>query len=753
MSIALNELRVQNSIASGEKLIVAGATAEVQIDYDVLAKAIVEQWSGSTLAGSSQSVKSAIDAAQTTSETLNTNIAELQTRISQVASGTPEPVNTIAEMTDHSKIYVYTGSEQSESTGYWYSYDSTQEKFVPRGEYGGAVTDTTLSVSGAPADSKKVGDALAFKADADDVENLDDRVTTAEANVSELVDEEQIPATLTLIDGEYVNGSGAFIEYTGWSRTDYVKVTPGSTITIIATGSSQYNFRYDANKQPIGSKFSVNAGTQERTLGDNVEYVVFSAATANMNALIVYTGDTEKKLASSLPLTDTMKAEMGDAIEPLKAIDSVINPTAYIMKTLIPNYYFAMSETPIDKHDIGYLDDKINSIPDGYHFIFVTDTHYIDNAKQSVKLISYVRDRIGAKYVLFGGDILTAHNTSAIAYRRLCEFVHEFKNAFGSNFLPVVGNHDLNASSSAVDSKITYSDLVPAFMQGCDSRFHYCDFYDDRIDALGVSEGMTSEQVAKMKEYFRTCYYVDDIEGKTRYIVYNTGAGNYDGESGIQTFISEDVSSTFEEFLILEWLYDVLMSVPAGYKVVICSHIPCNVGWENPTDKPISSNRTALMYILLSFVRKMNASVYIPNTVSDIEKWCNRSLTFDFRDAPETGTVLIMGGHYHIDTFVAVGLGSNLGQSYIGGTQSDINATALTVAQSADELTTGHRRNEIPIIITQHDAYTKNSMARSHTMELGTITEQVVDVVTIKDNGDIALTRIGAGNDRYVTVE
>ena len=104
------------------------------------------------------------------------SIAELQTRISQIASGTPEPVNTIAEMTDHSKIYVYTGSEQGESTGYWYSYDSTQEKFVPRGEYGGAVTDTTLSISGAAADAKAVGDALAEKADADDV-----TITSAEA--------------------------------------------------------------------------------------------------------------------------------------------------------------------------------------------------------------------------------------------------------------------------------------------------------------------------------------------------------------------------------------------------------------------------------------------------------------------------------------------------------------------------------------------------------------------------------------------
>lgn len=34
---------------------------------------------------------------------------------------------------------------------------------------GGAVTDTTLSISGAPADAKAVGDALAEKADADDV--------------------------------------------------------------------------------------------------------------------------------------------------------------------------------------------------------------------------------------------------------------------------------------------------------------------------------------------------------------------------------------------------------------------------------------------------------------------------------------------------------------------------------------------------------------------------------------------------------
>ena len=117
------------------------------------------------------------------------SIAELQTRISQIASGTPEPVNTIAEMTDHSKIYVYTGSEQGESTGYWYSYDSTQNKFVPGGQYGGAATDPTLSISGSPADSKAVGEALAEKADSSDVTALDTRVTAVERDVDDLEDD------------------------------------------------------------------------------------------------------------------------------------------------------------------------------------------------------------------------------------------------------------------------------------------------------------------------------------------------------------------------------------------------------------------------------------------------------------------------------------------------------------------------------------------------------------------------------------
>ena len=99
---------------------------------------------------------------------LQTDVAVMGTQVGALANGSPTPVSTVAEMTDESAVYLYTGSEPGESTGYWYSYDSTQAKFVPRGEYGGAITDTTLTEPNMAANSKTVGDAL---------QDLDDRIT------------------------------------------------------------------------------------------------------------------------------------------------------------------------------------------------------------------------------------------------------------------------------------------------------------------------------------------------------------------------------------------------------------------------------------------------------------------------------------------------------------------------------------------------------------------------------------------------
>ena len=105
-------------------------------------------------------------------------LQELENQIAGIAGGTPTVVDAKADMTEHDKIYILS------TDGKWYYYSSTAEDWLPGGTYGGVPTDTTLSISGSAADAKAVGDALAEKADSDDVDAIDDRVTALESGSS-----------------------------------------------------------------------------------------------------------------------------------------------------------------------------------------------------------------------------------------------------------------------------------------------------------------------------------------------------------------------------------------------------------------------------------------------------------------------------------------------------------------------------------------------------------------------------------------
>ena len=101
------------------------------------------------------------------------SIAELQTRISQIANGSPTPVATVAEMTDESAVYLYTGSETGYTAGNWYYYNGTA--WTSGGQYGGATTSTTFTEHGVPADDFAVGEAF---------DAIDGRVTALESGSS-----------------------------------------------------------------------------------------------------------------------------------------------------------------------------------------------------------------------------------------------------------------------------------------------------------------------------------------------------------------------------------------------------------------------------------------------------------------------------------------------------------------------------------------------------------------------------------------
>lgn len=76
------------------------------------------------------------------------------------AFGAPRTAATIAAMTDTSFIYVYTGSETGYTFGNWYFWDGTA--WTSGGVYNSTafVSDTTLSIPGAAADAKTVGNLI-----------------------------------------------------------------------------------------------------------------------------------------------------------------------------------------------------------------------------------------------------------------------------------------------------------------------------------------------------------------------------------------------------------------------------------------------------------------------------------------------------------------------------------------------------------------------------------------------------------------
>lgn len=77
------------------------------------------------------------------------------------AIGAPFKASTVAEMTDTSRVYVYTGSESGYTSGNWYYYNDSS--WVSGGVYNATavVTDPTLTQVGEPADAKATGDEIA----------------------------------------------------------------------------------------------------------------------------------------------------------------------------------------------------------------------------------------------------------------------------------------------------------------------------------------------------------------------------------------------------------------------------------------------------------------------------------------------------------------------------------------------------------------------------------------------------------------
>lgn len=161
----------------------------------------------------------------TTTVTITDAVGEHVITIEDGISPTVNVANTASDMTDTSLLYVYAGSETGYTNGNWYFYNTTTNQWTSGGQYQSTVPriDTSLTVSGAAADSAKVGQEISdLKREIAQGSGLTESVkqallacfekvawsgTTGRALVDALGDALYPPAILSRITAVYTQGS------------------------------------------------------------------------------------------------------------------------------------------------------------------------------------------------------------------------------------------------------------------------------------------------------------------------------------------------------------------------------------------------------------------------------------------------------------------------------------------------------------------------------------------------------------------
>lgn len=175
--------------------------------------------------------------------------------------GAPLVATVVADMTDKTRVYVYTGTEDGYVSGNWYFWDGTA--WASGGVYNATavVTDETLSMSGMAADSKIVGDKVKELKETLENNTLKDGSVTVQKLAQDVITEEltgicEKAVMLDLTDMNYFT-KGKFVEdipvadESGTEYfTDYIDGFADTTMKVndwVSSGAASVRL-YDENK-------------------------------------------------------------------------------------------------------------------------------------------------------------------------------------------------------------------------------------------------------------------------------------------------------------------------------------------------------------------------------------------------------------------------------------------------------------------------------------------------------------------------
>lgn len=175
--------------------------------------------------------------------------------------GTPLKANTVSDMSDPNKIYIYTGSEDGYTTGHWYYKDSGS--WIDGGAYNSVAleTDESLSLADMPADAKAVGDETA---------NLKNVIKSILKTTGL---ERDLSSSVLFTDNYRINyqtGKSQYYENYDASSSSFIDVSVYDSISVTVRTQSSNGVDgiafYDADKNRIDGEKSLND-----RIGGNIE--------------------------------------------------------------------------------------------------------------------------------------------------------------------------------------------------------------------------------------------------------------------------------------------------------------------------------------------------------------------------------------------------------------------------------------------------------------------------------------------------
>lgn len=529
-------------------------------------------------------------------------------------------------------------------------------------------------------------------------------------------------------------------------------------------------------KSPSGNINNLTTGFTSIKNANNFSSVTTYSTTINEAGWYVFSGRVNRTDGTNL-VVNVIKYSRGNGIQEQldeKADKSDLTDInipaiglsvgADKVKDAIPTSPWFDVDSQSSGFDYGtYLDDKLDSVPYGQRFIFITDYHYGSNTKKSAALIDYCRNRLGIKTIIHGGDVHNEYETAERAVQDWLNFNRDFVFRIGNDFKQVLGDHDRNGGIG--HTPISY-EVLQKLITGYDSHeLTFDNLYDEQVSELGWS----SSDMSQYEAFKRMHYFFDDVTIKTRFICLVTRI--IPQEQGL---VYEKLGNHDSGVLLLQmdFLYSALMSVPKGYNIVVVGHNVVgdksySISVEGSTVSRYNVNEPGFKGYWTNVTKQLRGFINKTALSADIQylDWESDGIeikNYDFSNAPDGGIIFCMGGDVHWDILAKSELVSNSEVlstveviSLPSGTEPTV-ATQGTINKNTDILhvvtmTDGGDRGYRGIVAAPDNNYDDNTdsfrICKPNTA--GTIDSQAFDIVTIANNG-IYFTRIGSGFDRKV---